>query len=307
MLKLARSLLRRALPFIKRESIFSIGIYQGSSPLSLRPASGVKNPVLRAKDVTDARALFVADPFMVREGDAWYMFVEILNRDINRGQIALATSADGKKWKYQHLVLQEPFHLSYPQVFKLDGEYYMIPETYEDQSVRLYRATNFPHTWTLDRKLLTGADFLDPSIFQHDGKWWMYVCTGKTFDTLHLYYADDLRGPWQAHPANPLITADPAIARPAGRVLVHDGRIYRFTQDCSVYYGRHVRVFEVTELTTEHYREQEALPEPLLKPGVDDWNHDGMHQIDAHQVGESQWVACVDGHRFKLIWSPDPA
>jgi hypothetical protein len=34
------------------------------------------------------------------------------------GEIGLATSEDGLKWDYKQVVLNEPFHLSYPYVFE---------------------------------------------------------------------------------------------------------------------------------------------------------------------------------------------
>ena len=87
--------------------------------------------------------MFVADPFMIRDSDHWYMFMEVLNWCSNKGEIGLATSEDGLHWDYQQLVLVEPFHLSYPCVFKHSGQYYMVPETRQSDSVRLYRAEPF--------------------------------------------------------------------------------------------------------------------------------------------------------------------
>ena len=64
-----------------------------------------------------------------------------------KGHIGLATSPDGLQWTYDRIVLTESFHLSYPYVFKYDGIYYMIPETYHANSIRVYQATNFPYDW----------------------------------------------------------------------------------------------------------------------------------------------------------------
>ena len=119
--------------------LWSIGIVSGSSPLRLRHARGATNPVLTREDVSDVRALFVADPFLLRVGKVWHMFFEVYNFDSDRGEIAWATSPDGFVWEYQKIVLRESFHLSYPYVFEWQGEYYMIPETHQAESVRLYQ------------------------------------------------------------------------------------------------------------------------------------------------------------------------
>ncbi|HRB81648.1 MAG TPA: hypothetical protein PK614_05240, partial [Nitrospira sp.] len=94
--------------------LWSIGIVTGASPLRLRHASGGLNPVLTREDVSDVRALFVADPFLLRVGDLWHMYFEVYNFDADRGEIAWATSKDGFAWTYQKVVLRESFHLSYP-------------------------------------------------------------------------------------------------------------------------------------------------------------------------------------------------
>ena len=48
---------------------YSIGIYRGDSPYTLRPAADAKNPVLTRHDVTDTLAGAVADPFLFRGDD----------------------------------------------------------------------------------------------------------------------------------------------------------------------------------------------------------------------------------------------
>ncbi|MGH1560227.1 glucosamine inositolphosphorylceramide transferase family protein [Caulobacter segnis] len=42
---------------------------------------------------------------------------------------------------------QEPWHLSYPQVFEADGEIWMLPEAYRSGALTLYRAAAFPDVW----------------------------------------------------------------------------------------------------------------------------------------------------------------
>jgi hypothetical protein len=292
-----RSRLSRLIdPLVGREPIFTIGIYRGPTPFSIAPTGA--RPVITARHVTDVRAHFVADPFMLRAGDRWSMFFEVLNRDLNRGQIGLATSRDGLRWRYERIVLAEPFHLSYPYVFEHDGAYYMIPETYEANAVRLYKAVAFPHRWAHVGDLLTGADFYDASIFRHGERWWLFAGTNTAAnDTLRLYSAPALGGPYVEHAASPVIAGDPAIARPGGRVLVDAGRIYRFTQNCAGAYGLDVRAFEITTLSVDQYAERAAIEHPLLSPSGKGWNAHGMHHVDLQRAPDGGWIACVDGYR----------
>ena len=275
--------------------MWSIGIYAGESPFQLSPHPGAINPILTRESVTDVPAEFVADPFMICAGSIWYMFFEVLNQQRNKGEIGLATSANALAWEYQQIVLAEPFHLSYPYLFEWRGEYYMIPETLQAHAVSLYKADDFPRRWSLAGQLMKGS-CADPSIFRFADKWWVFVCsTPYLHDTLRLYFAADLMGPWTEHPASPLVRSDKSRARPGGRVLVADNKIIRFAQDCVPRYGTQLRAFEISELTTSRYVEAENQSSPILSASGKGWNGLGMHHLDPQLMPDGQWIACVDG------------
>ena len=235
---------------------------------------------------------------MIHVNGSWHMFFEVMNTTSGRGEIGLASSQDAIRWKYRQIVLREPFHLSYPYVFQWESAYYLIPESYEANSIRLYKAAVFPVQWTFVGDLISGDVFEDPSIFRFNDKWWLLADLAKPpywAGTLRLFYADTLTGPWTEHPKSPLIDGDPHITRPGGRVLLWQGRPIRFTQDCSPVYGKQVQAFEITEMTTTTYQEKAVDVSPVLKGSGKGWNKSGMHHIDAHLVGENRWIACVDG------------
>jgi hypothetical protein len=275
--------------------MWSIGIYSGESPFHLDARQGTSNPVLTRESVNDVSATFVADPFMILVDDVWHMFFEVLNQETNKGEIGLATSDTGHVWVYQQIVLTEPFHLSYPYVFEWNGEYYMTPETLGAQAVSLYKATDFPLRWSCVGYLIDGS-WADPSVFQYDGRWWMFACSPPyQHDTLRLYFAEEITGAWSEHPASPIIQSNKCKARPAGRVLVMDDTIIRFAQDCIPKYGTQLRAFEISELTTKSYAEKENPNSPVLRASGNGWNGVGMHHIDAHLLNGGRWLACVDG------------
>lgn len=287
--------------FVKRRSEWSIGIYTGESPLQLSSPRNIQNPVLTAQDVTDVPAEFVADPFMVRENGIWYMFFEVLNSLNNRGEIGFATSKNGFNWSYNQIIISEDFHLSYPYVFKLENEYYMIPESSQASSVRLYKATDFPNKWSFVGNLLNQGDFVDSSIFQKDDLWWMLTTTSADRNILRLFYAEHLQGNWIEHIKSPIIAGNKKIARSAGRIVLFDGKIIRYTQDCERIYGSQVRAFEITDLTTTNYQEKEVQENLIIKASGSGWNKTGMHHIDPHQIDENTWIACVDGNNSHLV------
>lgn len=277
--------------------VWSIGIYTGVSPLHLAPAAS--NPVLTAQQVADVDAFYVADPFMLRLHGVWHMFFEVLLRESKRGVIGLATSSDALAWNYQGVVLDESFHLSYPQVFSWQHDTYMLPETLGANAIRLYRAAPFPRRFEPAADLLPGQ-WADPTVFRFDNRWWLLACsTPDENRTLHLFFAEHLLGPWQAHPQNPIIADDRRRARPGGRVQTIGHRLIRFAQDCVTRYGARLRAFEIAELTQDRYAERECPESPVLEASARGWNSNGMHHMDAHRIAEETWIACVDGDEIR--------
>ena len=143
-------------------------------PFSFQSASRLDKPLFRAEDVTDVPAKFVADPFLIKEGETWYLFFEVYDNDTKQGDLAVATSKNTWIWNYQKVIMDEPFHLSYPYVFKSEDDYYLIPESYQANSVRLYKADEFPTQWTFVKTLVEGRDYVDNSIVYYNGKWWLF-------------------------------------------------------------------------------------------------------------------------------------
>jgi hypothetical protein len=275
------------------KDVWSVGVYTGSSPFQLSEPRNVKNPVLTPADVTDFPVNIVAHPFMIIEGSRYYLFFTAKN-DLSGevSGIGLAESNNGTDWHYRRIVLKEPFVLSYPYVFKYKNDYYMIPEAHTEKSVRLYRAMEFPYQWTYEKDLLTADTFISASVVEYRGMWWMFV--GRLGnETLRLFYSSDLKSQWKEHPLSPIVAKDPNIARPGGRALVIDGKLYRIGQDCEPTYGYQALAFPITDISTTTYREEAGVP--LVKATSRGWNSDAMHHVDLHQLGDRKWIAAVDG------------
>lgn len=259
----------------------------------------VKNPVLTAADVTDVPAKFVADPFLFVENGNYFLFLEVLTKTNNQGDIAVARSRDGFNWTYDRIVLDEAFHLSYPFVFKSQDKYYMIPETYQKNAIMLYETTkeDFPYGWNKKSPtvLISGKPYLDSSIFRYNDLWWIFTSDASN---TYIYYSESLQNPqdWKAHLLNPVISNNKRIARHGGRSLVlNQNKLYRIAQKDDVTYGEKVLAFQVEELTTSTFREREISESPLLvQSQLGDWRSDGMHQLDCWWQS-SYWLCATDG------------
>jgi hypothetical protein len=274
------------------KSAWTIGIYTGPSPFHLAPPENARNPALRGSDVTDMAVDTLAHPFMVVARSRYYLFFTAKDLKTDKGGIALAESSDGLTWKFRRTVIHEPFVLSHPCVFNWRNEYYMIPEAHTETSVRLYRATEFPDRWKYEGDLLKGDHYISPTVVRYRGMWWMFtVRTGN--ETLRLFYARELRGPWTEHPLSPIVNKDLRTARPAGRPFVIGGILYRLGMDCYPTYGSQVRAFQITEISPTAYAEK-MIETPLVKASTEGWNAEAMHHVDAHQIGKDRWIAAVD-------------
>jgi len=75
--------------------------------------------------------------------------------------------------------------------------------------------------------------------------------------------------------------------------------MYRYAQDEIPNYGTKVWAFRITELTEHAYNEEPASDAPVLQPGSEWWNKDGMHTVDLHQNQSGEWLAFVDGFTIK--------
>lgn len=274
------------------KSAWTIGIYTGPSPFQLSPPANVKNPVFTAAAVNDMDVDIVAHPFMVVTDSRYYLFFTAKDGKTDKGGIGLAESQNGFDWKYRRAVIQEPFVLSYPYVFKWRNDYYMIPEAHTETSVRLYKATEFPDKWEYEGDLLKGDHFISPTLVRYKDRWWLF--TGRHGnETLRLFYATDLKGPWTEHPQSPIVKKDLNTARPAGRPFVIDGTLYRLGQDCYPTYGNQVHAFRITDISPTTYSER-MIEAPLVQSSSKGWNAESMHHVDARQLGENSWIAAVD-------------
>lgn len=271
---------------------WSLGLLQGSSPFQLHSIPGIKNPILTARDVTDRTARFLADPFLIRYNNLWHLFFEVMNCGTEQGDIGYATSSDLKNWSYKKVVLDEPFHLSYPHVFEHKDIFYMIPETRQAGGIRLYEATSFPSKWRYKKTLIQG-NYADPSIFHYKGRWWIFAVEGGY--SLAIFHSDHLEGPWQPHSHSPFYVDDKSKTRPAGRMILFNGQPIRFAQDNRKHYGHQVRAFVIDTLTPDRFEEHEIPEGTLLRPAESGWNGVGMHQVDPYQLPDGLWIAAVDG------------
>lgn len=202
-----------------------------------------------------------ADPMLVPSDKGLFLFMEEVNG--NKGHLSVA-EIDPDTLSFSNspeIILNHSTHLSYPYVFEVDSQWFMIPESSQAKQLAIYKSVNFPVKWELFRVVFNNQKWLDTTPFFHKGKWWIFSVNkplgyASSYQDLHLFYANDiLHGEWMAHPLNP-IKSDIRYARPGGALFHYDGRIYRPAQNCLRRYGGGLSFFEVTKLTETEYEEK---------------------------------------------------
>ncbi len=210
-------------------------------------------PILPPKD------RYWGDPFPWQRDGCQYIFIEEKLYSTGRGRITCLELDERGALASQRVVLERPYHLSYPFLFEQAGELYMLPETAEHRTVELYRCTRFPDQWEFVKDLLSYIYAADATLLEHGGRYWLFASVktpgGSSLDALHLYSSDDLlRGQWRPHPRNPVVF-DLASARPAGRIFEQDGSLIRPAQDSSRRYGGALKFQRILTLTETDYSE----------------------------------------------------
>jgi hypothetical protein len=256
-LRLVGRAARRHLPRLGKVETWVLGVRRGATPLDPERAGGTDFHVISAPP-----GLIWADPFAVHDAGRDYVFVEECPPD-GRGRIAVFELGQSFEVSPSRVVLDPPWHLSYPIVFEWKGERWLMTESSEAGTLTLHRSIEFPHRWEPVRNLIEGRTVVDATLHFDGERWYLFAAVSESpfgYDQriwcdLFAFWASEPSGPWHPHALNPLLS-DVRRARPAGDFFMHDGRLIRPAQDCSTDYGHAIVFHEVLKLDPEHYEER---------------------------------------------------
>lgn len=201
---------------------------------------------------------FVADPFAVDTGGKRYIFVEEFPYSTRKGVISVF-EVDKEGARRLGVALEEPYHLSFPFLFRKDGRFYMVPEGQGGAELILYECEDFPLKWSR-RKVLMARVCADAVIFEHGSLWWMLTTIkgggrGENSAELHAFHAEDPLGEWRPHRMNPVVM-DASKGRNGGLLRDDEGRVCRVAQRAGFRtYGNGFAIYGIDELTPDSYRE----------------------------------------------------
>ena len=179
---------------------------------------------------------WAADPMVFSHEGETYIFAELYDYVLWRGVIGVCRYLGNGRFSPWKPIIQEDFHMSYPYVFRSGGEIYMIPETSRHHKVLLYRAVEFPFTWTLERTLADQVQWADTSIYPTENGFHGHTQAYETFGAkdLELRFSRDL----ELLETTVRPNTDPRTHRPGGRPFIRGGAMFHICQDCREGYGK---------------------------------------------------------------------
>ncbi len=239
-----------------------------------------------------------ADPQIVEQDGRYAVFFEEYERRTDKGRIAVIQLDEAGNQSEPVVILDKPYHLSYPFVFSWEDRRYMIPESAANRTIDLYECIEFPHKWRFKMHLMQNIRAADATLLHHRGKWWLFATVAampgiSLNHELHLFFADHFASTdWTPHPLNPIVS-DVRRARPAGNILRRDGKLIRPAQNSARGYGRSITFNEIITLSETAYEERpiDAI-HPAWKPSII-----GVHTIQ--RVGR---LTIIDALERRSRW-----
>lgn len=217
----------------------------------LRKGIQIKNPPNR----------FFADPFVVTKDGRTVCYVEDYCYKKKKGCITAIEIINHISYHVLGAVIVESFHMSFPYLFEYQNELYMVPETEESNSIRLYKCVEFPSKWQYQKDILIGVSAVDPMIFKYKGRWWLLInissSNGFSKKLVAYYSSHPLSNEWIAHERNPLIVNN-NIERNGGLLDIEGKLPIRVRQKFDFHlYGSSLSLARITDLTPSSFSEQE--------------------------------------------------
>ena len=205
-------------------------------------------------DTCNGRYWF-ADPFLYERNGKLYLFYEAFDLIELKGKGGYSVMNEDGSWTVPKIIIDEPYHLSFPNIFDFNGATYIMPEMSGDYSLKAYKAVAFPDRWEITDVVLPDV-FACDSVFIETGSK-RYLLTNEIYHNVpngqyascwvknYLYEMEGLKA---IEDGLRVAEGDFGI-RNAGKTFSNEGRLYRIGQDCRERrYGWGMALFEIESL-----------------------------------------------------------
>ncbi len=214
-----------------------------------------KNTESVFKLIVNPKGYWLADPLLFTDEKNTYLFVEAFDKKEKKGKIGVF-KFDGISFTDFKIVLEEPYHLSYPYVFEWNDNFFMIPESSQNNSIDLFMSKDFPYRWEKKCRLLSG-NFVDTSLY--------YVKEDKfNFITYDMNKNELVEGILNMNNKELSIKSrredSQYLLRPGGNFFYFENKLCHAVQNNQFFYGQNLRIIDSEwNLITEVYPENIGL------------------------------------------------
>lgn len=228
-----------------------------------------------------------ADPFLMQSKGKTIVYYESLSFNDTKGSITKFEN----NIESNFLVLAH--HLSYPYIVSHYDKTYLIPENSDSNKLVAYILSDDGASIVDQITLIEGMAVVDGSIIHYNDKWWLF-CTLKNDQPdmkLHIFYAEQFRGPYLPHKMNPVLT-DISGARPGGSMFIKENKLYRPAQDSSYSYGDQIKIKQVVKITPTEFEERTINS---ITPKILNQYRTGLHTLSGNEN-----LSVIDAKR--IVW-----
>ena len=237
---------------LKKKSEWNIAYIRGNWKNSFKINKIIKIP--------NPKNRWFADPFVIKKGKNNYIFFEDFSLKKEKGSISCIKVNQHNKMEYFKEIIKENFHLSFPFIFKYNQNHFMVPESCENNSLRLYKCIKFPNKWIFYKKIIKNINCVDPVIFKWENNWILLTSKHKNELFYNKLYSYTSRNPlsdnWKPLILGPVIESD-ILGRNAGLIQEPKKKIYRISQaNMPGNYGDYIKVNKILKVSKNKYHEK---------------------------------------------------
>ena len=257
--------------------------------------------------VPNSLKYWYADPFLFTFDDEDYLFVEMYDRKTAKGSIGVARIRNGRCGKFVKII-ETTYHLSYPFIFCDEKGIHMVPESFSNEKVQMYKCVKFPYLWE-EETVISEECVVDSTRYVSENTE-MWFAT--RFNSPKERYNDNL-SVLSAQSGKFKILKSGLLSRPAGNFILSDcGIIIRPSQDCTQTYGGGLVFNRVIVMDAENYEETPFLK--VYAPGcnADDaknivcdkkkyWEYIGIHTYNCNERYEVVDLKYIGGKSIYLF------
>lgn len=251
--------------------------------VAIRPhaEAGVLDTDREFRVLSNTWRYWCADPFAIEWQGKTYVFMEVLDRFTQKGSIAYRRIENGKAGPIR-ICIDTPHHMSYPMLYTVGDEIFMIPECHKSGNLTAYRAVQFPDVWEPVQTILPDRMVCDTNYLRKDGKEYLLTMPidGERYiyDTLELY-CRETDGDWKLCVGSPFVPGTDR-ARNGGNFFSAEGMLIRPSQNCGTSYGEKLVLNQVREISPNGYREETLREITAGDIRVDSGRYDGIHTFN---------------------------